>query len=265
MPDRNYELNDPLSQRHRHGTLQKRVAIGAAIAALVVALIAIPLVTDPELRLETFRWAGFVPQGEGELVADADSGATLIVLPTVHEIEGTGRPQLRFLAAFTTWPEEGGMRLHPLNGGDDITVPLTSYDLVSSSPKGTQMFLAGPEGGALIDVSTVELIATLAPGEEPDVDWDWQTAVWQQQTFICDRVSNTATWIGCFERPTASTWLAGDWQLNLERYGASEENHAVMRGLGFQPIVGFTADDAWLYIHNERGIRRFNVAEVTGS
>lgn len=265
MPDPDYKLVDPLSRRDQFGKLQKRVAIGAAVAALVVALIAIPLMADPELRLETFRWAGFVPQGEGELVADADSGATLIVLPTTHDIEGTGRPQLRFLAAFTTWPEERGMRLHPLNGGDDITVPLTSYGLVSSSPKGSQMFMAGPEGGVLIDVPEAQVIATLAPGEAPDVEWDWQTAVWQQQTYICDRVSNTATWIGCFDRPGASTWLAGDWQLNLERYGASKENHAVMRGLGFQPIIGFTADDAWLYIYNERGIRRFDVAGVTGS
>ncbi len=265
MPETDYQLVDPYSQRHRHGKVQRRVAIGAAIVALVIALIAIPLVTDPELRLETFRRAGFVPQGEGELVADGNSGATLIVLPSAHDIEGTGRPQLRFLAAFTTWPEEDGMRMHPLNGGEDFAVPLTSYDLVSASPKGSQMFVAGPEGGVLIDVLATEVIATLAPGEAPDVDWDWQTAVWQQQTYICDRVSNTATWIGCFERPDASTWLAGDWQLNLERYGASREVHHVMRGLGFQPIVGFTADDEWLYISNERGIRRFEVAEVTGS
>lgn len=265
MPGPEYELHDPLSQGHRHGKLQRRVALGALVVAIVVALIAVPLITDPELRLEVFRWAGFVPKGEGEVVADEDAGATLIVLPTSHAIEGTGRPQLRFLAAFTTWPEGDGMRLHPLNGGDDLSLPLTSYDLVSSSPKGSQMFMAGPEGGVLIDVPEARVIASLAPGEAPGVDWDWQTAVWQQQTFICDRVSNTATWIGCFERPQLSAWLAGDWQLNLERYGSSDETHQVMRGLGFQPIIGFTADDAWLYIYNERGIRRFDVAEVTGS
>jgi hypothetical protein len=254
-----------MTQGHRFDKTQRRVMIGSVIVAVVVALIAIPLMVNPELRLEVFRWAGFVPDGEGELVADADSGATLIVLPTSHAIEGTGRPQQRFLAAFTTWPDEAGIRLHPLNGGDDLTVPLTSYDLVSSSPKGSQMFIAGPEGGVLIDVRKAAVLATLAPGEAPDVDWEWQTAVWQQQTFICDRVSNTATWIGCFERPELSGYLAGDWQLNLERYGPSKESHPVMRGLGFQPIIGFTADDAWLYLYNERGIRRFNVAEVTGS
>jgi hypothetical protein len=264
MPGSSHELHDPLAQGHRHGKLQKRVAIGAAIVALVVVLVSIPLMTDPELRLDVFRWAGLVPQGEGEVVADEDSGATLIVLPTSHQIEGTGRPQVRFLAAFMTWPGEDGMRLHPLNGGDDVTVPLTSYELVSSSPKGSQMFMAGPEGGVLIDVPEAQVIATLAPGEAPDVDWDWRIATWQQQTYICDRISITQAWIGCFERPELATWFAGDWQLNLERYGPSEETHAVMRGLGFQPIIGFTADDAWLYIYNERGIRRFDVAEVTG-
>lgn len=265
MPGRNQDLHDPLSQRHQFGTLQKRIAIGAAVVAVVFLVIAIPLATDPELRLDTFRWAGFVPDGEGELIADEESDATLIVLPTAHQVEGTGRPQLRFLASFITWPDDDGMRLHPLNGGDDFTIPLTSYDLLSSSPKGSQLFMSGPEGGVLVDVPKASVIETLGPGEEPDVTWDWRTAVWEQQTFICDRVSNTATWIGCFNRPELSTWLAGDWQLDLERYGASRESHPVMRGLGFQPIVGFTADDAWLYIYNERGIRRFNVAEVTGS
>jgi hypothetical protein len=265
MPGSNRGLQDPMARGYLHGRTQRRVKIGAIVAALVIALVAIPLISNSELRLEVFRRAGFVPKGEGELVADAGSGATLVVLPTVHAIEGTGRPQLRFLAAFITRPDADGMRLEPLNGGAAFTVPLTSYDLVSSSPKGSEMFMAGPEGGVLIDVPGARVIATLAPGETPDVDWDWRTAVWQQRTFICDRVSNTAAWIGCFVRPTASTWLAGDWQLDLERYGASRERHAVMRGLGFQPIIGFTADDAWLYLYNERGIRRFSVAEVTGS
>jgi len=186
-----------MSQGHRFDRTQRRVKIGAIIAAAVILLVTVPLMANPELRLDVFRWAGFVPRGEGELIASGDSGATLVVLPTSHAIEGTGRPQLRFLAAFITWPETNGMRLQPLNGGGDFTVPLASYDLLSSSPDGTQMFMSGPEGGVLVDVPGAKVIATLAPGEAPDVRWDWQTAVWQQRTFICDRVSNTATWIGC--------------------------------------------------------------------
>jgi hypothetical protein len=254
-----------MSRSHLYGGSQRKVKIGAVVVALVIALVAIPLMTNPELRLDVFRKAGLVTKGEGELIAGEDSGATLIVIPTSHAIEGTGRPQLRFLAAFITWPEADGMRLQPLNGGEDLDIPLTSYDLVSASPDGSEMYMSGPEGSVVVDVPAVRVLETLASDEKPNVGWDWQTATWQQQTFICDRVSNTATWIGCFQRPTLSSYLAGDWQLNLERYGASREKHEVMRGLGFQPIIGFTADDAWLYVYNEHGIRRFDVAEVTGS
>jgi hypothetical protein len=258
-------LRDPMSRSHLHGGAQRKVLIAFSVLALAFALVLIPLLLNPELRLDIFREAGFVTSNTGELVAGEDSGATLVVLPTVHEVEGSARPQLRFLAAFISWPEGGGMRLEPLNGGGHLTIPLSSYDHLSSSPDGGEMYMLGPEGAVLIDVRTPRVIAELDTDEVPPVSWDWETATWQQRSYICDRVSNTATWIGCFQRPTLSTWLAGDWQLNLVPYGAVEGRHEVMRGLGFQPIIGFTADDAWLYVYNEYGIRRFDVAEVTSS
>ncbi len=238
--------------------------IGAVIAAVVIAAAAIPLLTNPELRLDLFRQAGFVPSGEGELVASGDSGANLIVIPTEHDIPTSDRPELRFLAAFVTWPEEDHLRLQPLNGGNDFTVPIESFDLVSASPDGSEMYMRGADRAVLVDVPGSRVLEELPADAAPEVSWDWRTAVWQHQAFICDRVSNSATWIGCFRRPRLASYLAGDWHLQLERYGDPSEKHDVMRGLGFRPIVGFTADDAWLYIANERGIRRFDVSEVTG-
>jgi hypothetical protein len=127
------------------------------------------------------------------------------------------------------------------------------------------MYLRGPDGAVMVDVAANAVVEQLDTREEPHVTWDWQMPVWAEPTHLCDRVSNTGAWIGCFERPMLASYLAGDWQLNLEAYGRTDETHEVMRGLGFQPIIGFTADDAWLYVYNEYGIRRFDVAEVTGS
>lgn len=257
-------LGTPESRGHLHRGLQRRVTIGAVLAAVVVVIVAIPLLTNPELRLDLFRQAGFVPGGVGELVASGESGADLIVIPTEHAISTSDRSELRFLAAFIAWPEGNRLRLQPLNGGEDLALPIESFDLVSASPDGSQMYMRGPDRAVLVDVPEARVVDELPAGEPPDVPWDWRTAVWARQAFICDRVSNTATWIGCFRRPRLASYLAGDWHLQLERYGNPAETHDVMRGLGFRPIVGFTADDAWLYIANEGGVRRFDVSEVTG-
>jgi hypothetical protein len=241
------------------------VIIGAVIVAVIIVIAAIPLLTNPELRLDLFRQAGFVPSGEGELVASGESDADLIVIPTEHEIPTSDRPQLRFLAAFISWPEGDHLRLQPLNAGEDFTVPIDHFDLVSAAPDGSQMYMRGTDRAVLVDVPNARVLEQFPADEAPDVSWDWRTAVWAHPAFICDRISNSATWIGCFRRPQLASYLAGDWHLQLERYGNPNEKHDVMRGLGFRPIIGFTADDAWLYIANERGIRRFNVADVTGS
>ena len=258
-------LDSAESRGYLHRSLQRKVLYGSIVASVILAVVLIPLIVNQELRLDIFRNAGFVVSNEGELIAGGDSGAGLIVLPTEHKIETSERTQLRFLAAFVAWPEPGRLRLESLNSDDEVVIPLDWYDHVSSSPDGTEMYIRGTDRAALIDVREVEVIEELSADAEPDVPWDWQTAVWQREAFICDRVSTTATWIGCFPRPVLASYLAGDWHLELRKYGNPDESHDVMRGLGFQPIIGFTADDAWLYVANERGIRRFNVPEITGS
>lgn len=265
MTSSSYKLQDPGSRGHMHRGLQRKVAIGAVIAVIVCGVVLIPLIADPELRLDVARRAGLVSGREGELVASGDSGASLVVLPSEHNVEGSDRTQLRFLAAFIAYPEGEQLRLEPLNGGEDLTVPLASYDLISTSPDASIMYIQGPSQAALIDVSGAQLIEVLPSEEAPNVTWDWQTAVWQRGVGLCDLVSNTATWIGCFHYDVLITDLMSDWRLDLERYGGSDEAHTVAVGLGLQPVVGFTENDEWLYVYNENGIRRFSVAEVTAA
>jgi hypothetical protein len=252
------------SRGYLHRDLQRKVLIGAIIGSVVLAVVLIPLLTNPELRLDVFRQAGFVVSNEGELVADGDSGASLIVLPTQHSVESSDRTQYRYLAAFVAWPTDGHLRLEALNDDAEMALPIESLEFVSASPDGSEMYVRGTDRAAVVDVRAVAVIEDLPADAEPDVDWDWRTATWQHSASICDRISNTATWIGCFRRPVLASYLAGDWHLELQRYGNPDEAHDVMRGLGFRPAIGFTLDDTWLYIQNERGIRRFEVAEVTG-
>ncbi|MDQ4044302.1 MAG: hypothetical protein M3173_02485, partial [Chloroflexota bacterium] len=190
------------------------------------------------------------------------SGATMIVLPITYELESTGRQERRFLAAYITRPTDTGIQLEPINEGEPFTIPLEGYDLVSSSPDGTEMYVRGEETAVLVDVTENRVIEVLPAGEAPEVGWDWRTATWEITGGICDRISNTQRWIGCFERPVLASYLAGDWHLSIHRYGGSEEEHDVVRGLGFRPLLGFSADDEWIYLYNENGIRRFSVEEV---
>lgn len=265
MSLRGHRLEAAESRSHLHRSLQRTVLYAVIGVSVALAIVLIPILVNDELRLDTARRIGLVTAREGELIASGDSGASLIVIPTEHDIELTDRTELRFLAAFIAWPDADRLRLQSLNGGGDLVVPMPSYDLVSASPEGTEAYIRGDDRAVLVDLSTFDVIAELPAGAEPDVDWDWRTAVWEHGAFICDRVSNTATWIGCFPRPALASYFAGDWQLDLHRYGNSDETYEVVRGLGFRPTIGFTSDDAWLYIFNEHGIRRFDVREITGS
>lgn len=265
MTGRNNTLRDPQSRGHMNAGLQRKVAIWSAVAVVVLAIVVIPLVVNPELRFNTAERIGLIASSDGEEITGEESDASLLVLPYEQALASTGRMELRFLAAFIAWPLDGEILLESLNGDEELTVPLESIDLVSASPDASVMYMQGPEQAVLVDVEAVELIEMLDAGESPDVSWDWQTAIWQQPTSTCDRVSNLGEWIGCFPRDSQLTDLASDWKLELREYGDSDELHVVTHGLGFRPIVGFTARDEWLYVANERGIHRYSVAEVTGS
>ncbi len=246
-----------------HRSLQRRVISVSIGITILTAIIVIPLMTNPGLRLDVFREAGWVPRAEGELVAGADSGATLVVLPTSHRLEATDRPEQRFLAAYITWPDEGGMRFEPIDHGESFVLPIDDYDLISSSPDGSEMYVRGDEGAALVDVPANRVVDALAPNEAPNVEWDWSTPVWSTGVGRCDRVSNTQRWIACFQRPVLASYLAGDWHLSLQAYGNPNESHDITRGLGFRPVLGFSSDDQSIYLYNEQGIRRFSVEAAT--
>ena len=263
--DSSSQLYSPESRGYLHSGVQRLALRISLVAATILLIVMVPIMVNDELRLDIARQLHLVPDGVGEQIADGDSGASLLVLPISTEQATTDRIVYRNLAAFIAYPEDGSLRLEAINTDGELTVPFDEFDLVSTAPDGSQMFIAGPEGGAVIDVAGVEVIQRLEPGVAPDVAWDWETPVWMLVPGICDTLSMELEWIACFPRPALAAWFAGDWHLRLLRYGNSDERHDVMRGLGFRPTVGFSEDDRWMYIANERGVRRFDVQEITDS
>lgn len=257
------KLVDPQSRAHLHGSIQRKALAWFAIVVAILALLLVPIIVSEELRLDVARQLSLVPNQDGEMIADGDGGASLVVLPIASELEGNDRTVYRHLAAYIAHSDNSEeLRFEDLNGGGEVTVPFGEYDLISTSLDASQMFVAGPDGGALIDVTSSSLIESLAPGDAPNVEWDWQTPIWEFGVGRCDKMSMGLEWIACF--PGAlTTHVVGDWQLRLLEFGNTENEHDVVRGLGFRPIVGFTADDEWVYIANERGIWRYNVRDVT--
>lgn len=256
------KLADPGSRTHFHGDLQRKVLIWFLIGVAILALILVPVIVSEELRLDIARQLNLAPHHDGELIVDGNSGASLVVLPVATQLEGNDRTVYRHLAAYVAYAENGELRFDALNGDGELTVPFDQFDLISTSPDASQMFVSGPEGAALIDVNTTSLIETFEPGSEPNVDWDWETPVWALGIGRCDMISMEKEWIACFPGELA-VHLAGDWQLRLLEFGNPDNEHDVVRGLGFRPTVGFTANDEWMYVANEYGIRRYDVEAVT--
>jgi hypothetical protein len=91
----------------------------------------------------------------------------------------------------------------------------------------------------------------------PDLPGDWSRSIWDTRIGRnCLGISPRQTYIACFESPTFASYLAGDWQIDVHRYGQYRLSREIFRGRGSQPIVGFTADDSWLFFQNELGIWR---------
>lgn len=255
-------MHSPESRGHLHSGLQRKVIRWTLIVTVILAIIAVPLVVNTELRLDAARFLNLVPHNEGELIADDDAEASLVVLPIATQLSATDLVVYRSLAAYVAWPEDNQLRFEAVNGEGEFVLPFDRFDLISNSPNATEMYVAGQGGAALIDVESNTVIESPEPGVAPDVEWDWQTPSWAVAVNRCDSYSIQLDWIACFQRSPATSY-AGNWHLQLVRFGNPDIAHDVVIGLGIRPAVGFTEDDSWVYIANERGIWRYDVQDIT--
>jgi len=253
------------TRSHTVKTIQRRVVIGTLTLAALVLIIGVPLVIDGDLRLSIAHRLHLAPGWDAEQIATAEDGTTLVVLP-LRPVDGMMKDRYRYKAQYLAAPSREGTELTDIDSGRTLSIPIAELDLIAADPDGAHVLFRGTtsDGTAtsvLVDVET--LTATTLPEgtTAPDLPGDWETPVWEKTTGRCDRFSVTGRYIACFNRAEAASYLAGDWQVDVQVFGDFSRTKPVYRGAGFLPVVGWAKDDTELYLYNEKGIWRVPVPD----
>ena len=252
---------------HMVETIQRRVIVGSLIVSIITLLVGVPLIVNSDLRLEVAHRLRLAPGWDAEQVAGDEDGMTLVVVPLPHPLMETGREVYRYRALYLAAPVPDGLRLTEIDTGRELTIPVGEFDLIAADDDGANLLFRGTAPGGrdvavLVDVAP--LTATELPEGQaaPNLPGDWTTPVWEKTSGSCDRFSVSGTLLACFNRADAASYLAGDWQVDVQVYGDFERREAVYRGNGFLPLVGWANDDTQLYLQNEKGIWRVPVPEA---
>ena len=244
-------------------TFQRRFVIGTVTLAVIIAIIATPLILSGDLRLDVAHRLHLAPGWEAEQIADGDDGMVLVVLP-LPAVDGMVADRYRYKAQFLALPSDEGMRLTDIDSGHQLTIPLREIEHIAADAEGAHVLFRGPAGSGdetavLVDVAALNA-TQLAPGTmTPDLPGDWEIPVWEKTTGPCDRFSVSGAYLACFNRPELATYLAGDWQIDVQVTGDFRRRVDLFRGNGFRPIVGWANDDTDIYLYNEQGIWRVPV------
>jgi hypothetical protein len=161
-------------------------------------------------------------------------------------------------------PVAGGTLFTNLDNGATVTIPLTRITLISADPGGEHLLLSQQESliatRILLTVGDNTFEQLPEGQQEPSISGNWTQSIWNTRIGLCEGISPAQTYIACFEPPSFARYLAGDWQLDVRRYGQFKERHELYRGAGTKPLVGFTLNDAWIYFQNENGIWRASLS-----
>lgn len=252
------------STSHYSGDIQQKVVRSLLALTAILVIVAVPLVIFDDFRLDIAQRIGVAPGRNAEQLADADDGATLVVLP-LGDYDGTGQQRYRYKAEFIGRPVDGGTELTRIDTSDTLVIPLTELEFISSDPDGSHVLFSGPAAGnedhRAVLVDTQALTAEELPEGQtrPTIAGDWDTPIWVKTGGLCDRYSPEQRFVACFNRADAASYLAGDWQIDIQLFGNYKVVEPVYRGAGFLPMVGFAQHDTWLYFQNELGIWRIEV------
>lgn len=247
-----------------HEQIQRRVLHILLAVFGILLLVGAPLVVFDDLRLDLAHRLNLAPGQGAEQLAEGDENAVLVVVP-LGEHTGVGIERYAYRADYIAQPSEGGMALSDIETGEEIRVPLESLDYIANDPDGEHLLFRGPgEGGgerAVVVHTVSNTVQELPEGQlSPDLPGDWETETWEKVTGTCDRFSPGNRFIACFNRADLASYLAGDWQIDVQLVGDYQISEPVYRGLGFLlPTVGFAHEDTWLYFQNEHGIYRIEV------
>lgn len=250
------------SRSHLNKSAQRRFLRGLLVVSVLLAAAAVPLIVNPQLRLDLAHRFDVAPGGDIEQLADEADQITLIVAPIEIQRE-RNRPQYRFRAVYLSRPTDEGIELTSIDSGALQTIPLESLDFIAASPDASHLLLRDTEasnpGAVLIEVATGAVTSMPSVDSVPEIPGNWEEPVWSRSMGDCDGFSPHASYIACFQNPKLAAFLAGDWELQVRVYGDADEVATLYRGIGFHPFIGWSGDDRWLYFQNERGIWRAEV------
>lgn len=250
------------SRSHLTESVQRRFLRGLLIVSILLVGVVIPLIINPQLRLDLAHRFGLAPGEEIEQLADEDDRVELIVAPIEIQRE-RNLPQYRFRAVYLSRQTEHGIELTSIDSGASRTIPLDSLDFIAASPDASYLLLRDTEasniGAVLVEVATGTITPMPSVDSVPGIPGNWEEPVWSKSMGDCDGFSPNAKYIACFQNPDLASFLAGDWELQVRVYGKADEVAPLYRGIGFRPFIGWSGDDRWLYFQNERGLWRAEV------
>lgn len=250
------------SRSHLNKSAQRRFFQGLLIGSVLLIAMAVPLIVNPQLRLDLAHQFNLAPGEDIEQIAGPDDGIALIVAPIETERE-RNRPQYRFRAVYLSRETSNGVELTGIDSGTSQTIPLDSLDFIAASPDASHLLFRDTEGSTtgaiLIEVATGAVTPLASADSMPELPGNWNEPVWGRTMGECDGFSPNARYIACFKNPALASYLAGDWELQVRVYGDADRVATVYRGMGFRPFIGWSGDDRWLYFQNERGIWRAEI------
>lgn len=250
------------SRSHLNKSTQRRFLRGLLLMLILLIGAAVPLIANPQLRLDLAHRFDLVPGRDIEQLADADDRIELIVAPIEIQRE-RNLPQYRFRALYLSRHTEEGIELTSIDSGASQTIPLDTLDFIAASPDASHLLLRDSEasnvGAVLIEVATGTVTPMPSVDSVPEIPGNWEEPVWTRSMGDCNGFSPNARYIACFQNPKLASFLVGDWELQVRVYGEADEVATLYRGIGFRPFIGWSGDDRWLYFQNERGIWRAEV------
>lgn len=251
---------------HHHKALQRRVLIGTLVIAALALVIGVPLILLENERYELAQDLDLVPGKDAIQLSNEDSDALLIVVP-LDANDPYNATKWLYRAQFIAWPNADGIELEHLETHERVQVPLATIEYTYNNGDGSIILMRGPlaetgeEASIMVEPSSMTVTQLDNADSVPDSPGDWETASWQKTDGLCTRVSENRRFVGCFTRAGGASYLAGDWQLDLQIYADYTTVHGLYRGQGFVPWVGYAENDTVVYLQNELGIVRIDVPQ----
>ena len=254
------------SRSHLDRGTQRRVLRTLVVVAIVLALVAIPLAINGELRFKLAHDIGAIPDAGVEQIAGKDTDQTLITLP-IEQKDDQGRLRTRFRAAVLARVAPDGVEITYIDDGSIALLPIRAFEFWAGSSDGRYLLMRDGEDPAtassvLVDLATKTVTSLTGDAPYPqDIDGEWDRGAWEVSPGLCGGNSPGLMFIACYKRPTLAWFLAGDWELRVLQYGDATRSARLYRGLGYRPWLGWASDDARLYFQNEYGIFVIHVTE----